>query len=250
MTSRVIGVRVLRELAFSPKGLLWLPISSAVLSVLVYLFLTNAELSVLDQRTMMFMTAQAIMLLGLLTVTVTAIDAVAGERERGTLEPLLASPIASGQLLGGYLTGAMATCAVTALIGLPYLAVVSAGSGGLALTAAYLVGTGTLLALGMASWTIGLSTRMPGVRTGLLVALILYAGLAAPALLSSALRGNWVGRAYDAVNPFANVMNTLDSVIIDEQGWGFQRFRLAALAVFSGLGVLFAWRRLASLSLE
>jgi ABC-2 type transport system permease protein len=250
MTARVIGVRFVRELAFTPKGLLWLPISSVVLSVLLYLFLTNADLSLLDQKTMMFLTAQAVVLLALLAVTITAIDAVAGERERGTLEPLLASPVASSQLLGGYLIGIVAMWAANAIIGLPYLAVASAGSGGFLVSAAYVLGTGSLLALGIAAWIVGFSVWVPTVRTGLLVALTVYAGLAAPALLGSALRANWVGRVYDAVNPFANVMNTLDSVIIDEQGFAVQRLRLLTLAVFAGTGLLFAWRQLANLSLE
>jgi ABC-type Na+ efflux pump permease subunit len=249
MIARVIGLRVLRELAFTPKALLWLPISSVALSVLVYLFLTSAELSILDQKTMMFMTAQAVVLLGLLAVTVTAADAVAGERERGTLEPLLAAPVVSSQLLGGYLTGALAMWAATAIISLPHFMVVSSGSGGFFVSAAYFLGAGSLLAVGMAAWTIGVSARVPTVRTSLLLALIVYAGLTAPALLGSSLRTNWVGRAYDAVNPFANVMNTLDSVIIDEQGFAVQRMRLKTLTVFAGTGLLFGWWRLTSVAL-
>jgi ABC-2 type transport system permease protein len=213
MPARVIAGRLWQELAFSPKGLLWLPACSAVLSVLVYLFLTNADLSLLDQKTMMFMTAQAVLVLGLLAVTVTAVDIMAGERERGTLEPLLAAPVSPEHLLGGYLAGALA----------PW---------------------------GAAAWTVGLSSRTPSLRTGLQLALVVYAGLAVPALLSPALRTSWVGRAYDAVNPFASVMNTLDSVIIDEQGFGLQRLRLLTLLLFATTGLFFAWRRLASLSLE
>jgi len=91
---------------------------------------------------------------------------------------------------------------------------------------------------------------VPTARTGLLLALIVYAGLTAPALLGSSRRANWVGRTYDAVNPFANVMNTLDSVIIDEQGFAVQRMRLKILTVFAGTGLLFGWWRLTSLALE
>jgi ABC-2 type transport system permease protein len=250
MPARVIAGRLWQELAFSPKGLLWLPACSAVLSVLVYLFLTNADLSLLDQKTMMFMTAQAVLVLGLLAVTVTAVDIMAGERERGTLEPLLAAPVSPEQLLGGYLAGALAPWGAAAAIGLPYLGIVSAGNGGFLLGTAYLLGTGSLLALGAAAWAVGLSSRTPSLRTGLQLALVVYAGLAVPALLSPALRTSWVGRAYDAVNPVASVMNTLDSVIIDEQGFGLQRLRLLTLLLFATTGLFFAWRRLASLSLE
>jgi len=47
-------------------------------------------------------------LLGLLSVTVTAVDVVAGERERGTLEAVLVAPMSPPQLLRGYLAGALA----------------------------------------------------------------------------------------------------------------------------------------------
>jgi hypothetical protein len=81
---------------------------------------------------------------------------------------------------------------------------------------------GTLLALGVGAWAIDLSAQMGTLRNGLLLAVMLYAGLATPALLGSTLWSNWVGRAYDFVNPFANATDTLDSVIIDEQELIFQ----------------------------
>lgn len=250
MKTRTLSARILRELAFSPKGLAWLPAFSMLLSLLVYLFLTNVDLSLMDQKTMMFMTTQAILLLGILAVAVVAADTVAGERERGTLEALLAAPVTRDQLLGGYLAGALAPWLAMAVIALPYLAVVSAGTGGFLLSATYLLGTGALLALGVGAWTVGLSARTDSLRNGILMALVVYAGLAVPAVLSSALRGNWVGRAYDFLDPFSNVMNTLDSVIIDEQGLSLQVVRLLMLAAFTGAGLLFARRRIVTVSLS
>jgi hypothetical protein len=105
-----------------------------------------------------------------------------------------------------------------------------------------------LLALGVGAWTIGLSARADSLRNCLLLALVASAGLAAPALLSSALRSNWLGRAYDFVNPFANVMNTLDSMIIDEQELIVQMDRLLMLVSFTGAGLLYAHWRLTTLS--
>jgi len=198
---------------------------------------------------MIFMTAQVILLLGMLAVAIVGADAVAGERDRGTLEALLAAPVTRTQLLGGYLIGAVAPWAAMVLIALPYLAVVSAGTGEFLLAAAYLVGMGTLLALGVAAWTVGLSTRTDSLRNGMLMSLVVYAGLAVPAVLSSALRGNWIGRIYDVLDPFSNVMNTLDSVIIDEQGLSLQIVRLLMLAAFTVSGLLYARYRLATLSL-
>jgi hypothetical protein len=83
----------------------------------------------------------------------------------------------------------------------------------------------------------------------MLMSLVVYAGLAVPAVLSSALRGNWIGRIYDVLDPFSNVMNTLDSVIIDEQGLSLQIVRLLMLAAYTVSGLLYARYRLATLSL-
>jgi len=249
MKTRTLGMRSLREFAFTAKGLAWLPAFSILLSLLVYLFLTNVDLSLMDQKTMMFMTTQAILLLGMLAVAVMGADAVAGERDRGTLEALLAAPVSRGQLLGGYLAGTLAPWVAMVLIAMPYLAVVSARTGGFLLAAAYLLLTGSVLAIGVGAWTIGLSAQTGSVRNGILMALVVYAGLAIPAVLSSALRANWVGRAYDFADPFSNVMNTLDSVIIDEQGLSLQAVRLLMLVGFALVGLLYARRRIATLSL-
>jgi ABC-type transport system involved in multi-copper enzyme maturation permease subunit len=249
MKTTVLGGRILRELAFTTKGLAWLPAFTLLLSALVYLFLTNAELSLMDQKTMIVTTAQLVLLLGMLAVAIVGADAVAGERDRGTLEALLAAPVTRTQVLGGYLIGAVAPWAAMVLIALPYLAVVSAGTGEFSVTSAYLIGMGTLLAIGVGAWTVGLSARTDSLRNGMLMSLVVYAGLAGPAVLSSALRGNWVGRTYDMLDPFSNVMNTLDSVIIDEQGFSLQIVRLLSLGAFTGSGLLYARYRLATVSL-
>lgn len=250
MRATTLGGRILRELAFTPKGLAWLPAFTLLLSALVYLFLTNADLSLMDQKTMIFMTAQAILLLGMLAVAIVGADAVAGERDRGTLEALLAAPVTRTQLLGGYLIGAVAPWAAMGLVALPYLAVVSAGTGEFFLCAGYLIGMGTLLALGVGAWTVGLSVGTDSLRNAMLTSLVVYMALAVPAVLSSALRGNSVGRAYDMLDPFSSVMNTLDSVIIDEQGLSLQIVRLLLLTAFTVSGLLYARYRLATLSLD
>jgi ABC-2 type transport system permease protein len=244
-----LGARVVRELAFTSKGLSWLHAFTLVLSALVYLLLTNTTLSLMDQKTMLYMTTQAILLLGMLAVAVAGADTVAGERDRGTLEALLATPVTRTELLGGYLIGALAPWAGIALVALPYVAVVAAGTGEFFLTTAYLIGMGTLLALGVGAWTVGLSVQSESLRNGMLMSLVVYTGLAVPAVLSSALRANWVGRVYDTLDPFSNVMNTLDSVLVDEQGLSIQVVRLLMLAVFTGSGLIYARHRLATLSL-
>lgn len=144
--------------------------------------------------------------------------------------------------------GAIAPWVAIVVIALPYLAVVSADTRGLGLAVTCLLGTGTLLALGVGAWAIGLSAGADLLRNGVLLALVAYAGIAVPALLSSAWRSNWLGRAYDFVNPFADVMNTLDSMIIDEQEPLVQLDRLLMLVAFTGAGLLYARWRLATLS--
>lgn len=244
----ILGARILRELVLTAKGPAWLCGFSLILSALLYLFLTNADLSLMDQKTMTCLTAQMILLLETLAAASVGAEAVAGERDRRTLEVLLAAPVSRRQLLGGYLTGALAPWAAMVLIGLPYLAAVSAGAGGLLSTVAYLVLTGGILALGAGTWAIGLSATAGSVRRGLLSALTGFAGLAIPAFLGPTLEGSRVGRAFEFVDPFSNALKVLDGVIIHGQGLTLQMSRLLMLVLFTAGGLWYAHRRLANLS--
>lgn len=230
------------ELLKSGRGLAWLLASSAILSVLSLLFVSNTELSLLDNAQVVYMMMGTITTLGALLATVLGSDAVAGERERGSLDPLLLAPVTSGDIVLGKVGGQVLSWAVAYLLALPYLWAVGSTGQNLAEAAGYLALFGTPVVLAFGFYSLGLSARFASVRGALITALITLMALASPLLLGPSLRQSAVGRMFDAVNPFSAALNSFDSAVIDSQPLSMQVGRFSVALVCLALALWFARR--------
>ena len=83
----------LRDLWLGGRGLVLGFAFSLLLSVIAYLVATNRALNFLEQREAVNLTLQVAVAVGALLTLLVAADAVSGERERGTLESLLLTPV-------------------------------------------------------------------------------------------------------------------------------------------------------------
>jgi ABC-2 type transport system permease protein len=230
------------ELLVSARGLGWLLALSAILSVLALLLVSNTELSLLDNAQVVYMMMGTVTALGALLAVVLGSDAVAGERERGSLAPLLLAPISRTEIVLGKMGGlAVAWCA-TYLLALPYVWAVGSSGQNLAQAVGYLALFGTPVVLTFGFYAAGLSARVASVRTALLSALITLLLLASPLLLGPGLRNNPVGRAFDAVNPFSAALNSFDSVVIDSQPFSAQALSLGVALAWLAVSAWFAQR--------
>jgi ABC-type transport system involved in multi-copper enzyme maturation permease subunit len=226
------------EILVNGRGLAWLFALTVIMSVLSLLLVSNTELSLLDNAQVVYMVMGTITALGALFAVVLGADAVAGERERGSLMPLLLTSVTPSEIVSGKMGGQAAGWTVMYLLGLPYLWAVGSSGQNLLQAVAYLALFGTLTVLGFGFFALGLSARFKSVRTALLTSLITWMLLASPLLLGPSLRQSTVGRWFDAANPFSAALNAFDSVVIDSQPFAMQTGRLAvALAWF----VLTAW---------
>ncbi len=226
------------EILVNGRGLAWLFALTVIMSVLSLLLVSNTELSLLDNAQVVYMVMGTITALGALFAVVLGADAVAGERERGSLMPLLLTSVTPSEIVSGKMGGQASGWTVMYLLGLPYLWAVGSSGQNLLQAIAYLALFGTLTVLGFGFFALGLSARFKSVRTALLTSLISWMLLASPLLLGPSLRQSAVGRGFDAANPFSSSLNAFDSVVIDSQPFSMQTGRLAvALAWF----VLTAW---------
>jgi len=183
MKTVYIMQKEIRESILTPKGFLWYILTSAILSVLSYLFLTNSELSLLDQGQMLYMIMNFITALGILIGLVFGSDAFAGEIERGTLEALFISPVNKTEI------------------------------------------------------AMGLSARIKSMKNSLILSFFIFLLAGSPIFLSAALRKTWFGRILDLINPFADAVNTFDSVVIDSQGFSYQAGRVAIICGYTLLSL-------------
>jgi ABC-2 type transport system permease protein len=249
MKATYIMQKEIRESILTPKGFLWYIITSMILSVLSYLFLTNSELSLLDQGQMLYGLMNFITALGVLMGLVFGADAFAGEIERGTLEALFLSPVNKGEIALGKLGAALTNWGILFAISLPYLFVVGKGGQNLIIGIAYLTILGTFLAITFSAFSMGLSARIKSMKNSLVISFFIFLFAGAPIFLSAAQRGTWFGRILDFINPFAGAINTFDSVVIDSQGFAYQAGRVAIICGYLLLSLWFLKRSVSRLEM-
>ncbi|TDH59720.1 ABC transporter [Dankookia rubra] len=212
------------EILASPRGLAWLLAAAAVLSSFALLLIGSTELGLLDNAQVVCGMAGLAVALGAVIAAVMGVDAMAGERERGALLPLLATAAPRRSILLGKLGGQALAWAAMVALAAPYLwAVGSTGQNlGMALLGLVLFGTPVVLAAGAGAMALG--ALLHSARAALVASLITLLLAASPLLLGPSLRQSALGRGFDAVNPFSGAINALDAMIVDgesllSQGW-------------------------------
>jgi ABC-type transport system involved in multi-copper enzyme maturation permease subunit len=232
----VIARKEAGELLLSLRGLGWLTVMAVALSLFALLLISNTELSLLDNAQVVYDMAGIVTALGSLLALVVGLDAIAGERERGSLVPLLLTPASRDAILAGKLGGIAIAWAVMYGLALPYVWAVGSTGQNLWQAMAALALLGSPVVLGFGYFGMALGARLASARAGLLTGLIALVVSASPLLLGPSLRQAAIGRAFDAINPFSAAVNAFDAVIIDS---------LAILAQWPHFAVAVAWLALA-----
>lgn len=223
------------DLLLSPRGIVWLLTMSAVLSGFALLLVGDTELSLLDNAQVVYDMAGIVTALGALLAVVVGTDAIAGERERGSLIPLMLTPVSRPAILLGKLGGQFIAWTLMLAVAVPYLWAVGSTGQNLGDTIVLLALLGTPVVLAFGFFAMGLAARLGSARASLLAALMALLLSACPLVLGPSLRQSAIGLAFDAVNPFSAALNAYDAVIINSQTI---RSQWAALALTVGCCVL------------
>ncbi len=237
---RLIAAKETGELLGSGRGLGWLITLAVVLSAFSLLLVGSTELSLLDNAQAVYMVMGTITALGGLLAVVVGSDAIAGERERGTLVPLLLTPVSSTGIVLGKMGAQLAAWLAAYVVALPYLWAVGSSGQNLGAAVLYLALFGTPLVIGFGFYALGLSARLGNVRNAMLVALVTLILAASPLVLGPSLRQSGIGKMFDAVNPFSAALNAFDSVVIDSDPFGMQIGRLGVVLTWLAVTALFA----------
>lgn len=248
--SLLVAGKEVRESIYGVRGSMWAVLSAVVLSLMSYLLLTDKELSLLDQTEMLYIVTSLSVGLGLLVAGILGGDAVAGERERSTLESVLLAPVSRGSLVAGKVWAVLAAWLLIFAISAPYILVVGAGSTVATPALIYTFVLGTLCVMGFTALVVGFSALASSGRSVTLGSLAIFIGMSAPTLLGTALQKSWFGSIYNALSPFAQVRLSLDSVVVDKEGLLAQLPHVGALAAFVALSAAFAALASRRVSLE
>lgn len=236
----ILFAKEAREILINPRGRLWLVLLTGVLSVFSLLFVANTELSLLDNAQVVYDMMGLVTALGALLAILSGVDSIAGERERGSLVPLLLAPVSRNGIVAGKLGAPLTAWAVMVVLALPYLWAVGSTGQNLVSGAVSLLVLGTPVVLSFGFLGFALGARLGSSRTALSVSLILLVLSASPLLLGPSLRQSAIGRLFDAVNPFSGALNAYDAVVIDSQSLLAQGYHALPVVIFLGLSLWLA----------
>jgi len=209
----------LRDLWLGGRALALTFAFSLLLSVIAYLTATNKALNFLEQREAVNLTLQVALGVGALLALLAAADAVSGERERGTIEGLLLTPVSRIEIVGGKLLATLSLWLAAFVITIPYVWFLGRG----VRIAGYAVATGlvvgTLLAVCLAALGILVSVFAQSNRLSLSVSLFLLLALFAPTQLPSSALNGWAGDLLLRLNPITAGEHYVGTVVVDGHPW-------------------------------
>jgi ABC-2 type transport system permease protein len=215
----VVLEQELRDLWLGGRGLLLCLGYSLLLSLIAYLVASTTDLNFLEQRDSVNLTLQVAIAVGPLLTMLAAADSVSGERERGTLENLLLTPVSRLELTVGKLLAALSLWFAAFAITVPYVWYLGRGVGIVeeALASGFIVGT--LLALFVASLGFIISLFVTSNRVGLSLSLFLLLALYAPTQLPAGAQRGWFGESLLRVNPLTAGEHYIGLLLRDAQAW-------------------------------
>jgi ABC-2 type transport system permease protein len=209
----------LRDLWIGGRGLLLSFAFSLLLSVIAYLVATNKALNFLEQREAVNVTLQVAIAVGTLLVLLASADAVSGERERGTLESLLLSPVSRLQATAGKLLATLSLWVAAFVLTVPYVWFLGRGVGivGQALATGLVVGT--LLAIFLAALGILISVFAASNRVSLSLGFFVLLALFALTQLPSSAQKGWAGELLLRIDPVTAGEHYVGKIVVNNHAW-------------------------------
>ncbi|HEX3200037.1 MAG TPA: ABC transporter permease subunit [Propionibacteriaceae bacterium] len=215
----VVAEQECRDLWTSGRGLILLFLFSVLLSAVTYLTSTNQALNFLEQRESVNLVLQFAVAVGVLATLVVSADGISGERERGTLETLLVTPVPRRSIIAGKLIAALSLWLATFLVSIPYVWVLARGVGilGQALVLGFCVGT--LVAIGLGCIGLLISAACNSNKTSIAASIFLLLILFAPTQLPSGLPQGWFFEVLLRANPVASGLAYISSLLVEGHSW-------------------------------
>jgi ABC-2 type transport system permease protein len=209
----------LADLWFSAKGLSVLFGFTVLLAVLAYLAAANAGINLLDARESVGVVVQTAIGLGTLGALVVSADAISGERERGTLEALLVTPVVRRDIVVGKLLAATSMWVAALLVALPFVIVMADGPGVAMDAISVLIVAGALVAAALTALGVAVSAVAMSNRVSLAASVAALLFLAAPSQLPAITSSGALGSVLIKANPVSAGLTFADVVLVKQQSW-------------------------------
>ncbi len=242
----VIAKQELADLWLGSKGLSVLFGFTIVLALLAYLASADAGINLLDARESVGVVLQTAIALGTLAALVVSADAISGERERGTLEALLVTPVGRRQIVGGKLLAATSMWIAALVVALPFVAVLADGPGVAFDAVSVLILAGTTVAAALTALGLAVSSMAMSNRVSLATSVAILLLLAAPSQLPAVKADSTLGSVLITANPVSAGLQLANNVVVKQQPmsdqWVYLISPIVAAVVATGVAIAMAGR--------
>ncbi len=237
----VVFQKEVKETFAAGKGTLMLFVVSLLYSGLDLSYVTIPDLTVTAQVEVLDVFTKLILGISLvLAVTLTAMSFTA-EKEQKTLEAILLTTISKHAIVWGKIGGALVLTFAALLIGVPYVAALGYGHGGLGVVLANFTFVALVTVVLVAFLSAALTILMGSSRNGMLILLALLGVVAVPSLLEFKVVGTGgLGAFIDRLSPTSNAILAIREVIIARGAFTQDAlFSLAILGLWLAAALVF-----------
>src|SRR5215211_5421948 len=190
---------------------------SIVLSFMSYLLATNKELSLTPPKEMVYFILQVTIAVGLLISLIIGANAISGERENGTLESLLVTPVSRRQIILGKFLAALSPWPFILVISTVYIALLAPSAQIFWLALLLVSVLGSLLVIIYAGFGLLVSIYSNSNRSSLSVSLVvLLLSLVETQLPSGGQTGN-VGYLFKRIDPIEATLQVTEKVLVNNR---------------------------------
>jgi ABC-2 type transport system permease protein len=205
----------MEELWIGGKALILLLIYSIIVSIMVYVYCFNSELTLIPPREATYEIIKNAMSISLFIGLVIGADSLSGERDRGTLESLLLTSTDRREIVTGKFLAALTQWPAAFIIILPFINILS--QVGEIFTPAVVWGgiTGTLLVVGFTGLGMLVSFWSASNKISYFFSLGIYALFLVPAQLPGRAENIEEGLFFQWINPLASVNHLLSEHLVN-----------------------------------
>lgn len=211
----LVFTRELSDLWVGGKALNLMLIYSVVLGVMVFVFSSNSELSLIPPKESVYEMLKNAMAITLFIGLIIGADAFSGERDRATLESLLLTPASRLQIVVGKFLAGISQWPIAFIIAIPFMTILSQGDEVLLPTILWGAITGTALVVGYTGLGMLVSFWSGSNKTSYFVSLGIYIFFLVPAQLPGRAQTGASGQFLQWVNPLAAVNHFLSKHLVN-----------------------------------
>jgi len=214
---RVVCGKELRELWIGGKALNLTIAYAILLGAYTFLMARHSAESIEPPKDMVFELLKSALMFAVFMGVIIGADSIAGERERGSLEGLLLTPVRRRHIVIGKFIAAVSTWPAALLISVPYFYVLAQGD--VVFRQALLWGGlfGTILILGFTAFGMLVSFWCNTIKTSLFLGLGGYLLFLLPTTMTGHAQGGFMGLLFQALNPMQGPRYFLARILVNNR---------------------------------